>query len=580
MKTGWEARKGKEEIRFFRLFSLAAVGIALIAAGCTRTQNVRYKNLAPPQISGNIQKDLKVGIAKFADLRSFVIGSDARSESFIDNKRKHALEFEGRDYYPVKDMIHKIFVGEFTKAGINAKPIDAVLSKDKKKDMHIIGKKNGVDYIIAGDIADFKFESVNDETHQRIVTLNIILVKVEGEATLFDATFADINKELNDDLDPEENAERLVNIPFRNVLKQVIQSTAAKLFPDPTSANASTALTPEEILLLKKAGVSDEKILEMHKKKGTALPQPALAPQPAPTVQPAAPAPPINAFDWNEDGKKDIITGSDSGHVYVYLNSGANPHPAFDKPVKIPGVKAQRLSDPYITDWNSDGKKDAIVGQASGEVSVFINTGTNKSPLFGDEIKLNDGRLDVGQYSSVSVVDWNADGKKDLLIGNSKGKLYIFLNMNKGDDSSPQFSEEDNGIETAIRVSGYATPVVVDWNNDGKFDVVCGSEDGRVYVFINEGSAKAPKFGKAQILQVNNKELKLPSPTSVIAMDWDNDGKMDFLVSNKKVVEQIGGRTEETPLGFFLLMNTGTKEKPEFKELKPVKGNFMDDAVL
>lgn len=322
------------------------------------------------------------------------------------------------------------------------------------------------------------------------------------------------------------------------------------------------ALTPEEILLLKRAGVPDEKILEMQKKEGVASSQPTAIP-------------PINAFDWNEDGKKDIITGSDSGQVYVYLNSGTNAQPVFDKPVKIPGVEVQRLSDPYIADWNSDGKKDVIVGQASGEVSVFVNNGTNQSPLFTGEMKLSSGALDVGQYSSVTMVDWNGDNRKDLLAGNSRGNIHVFFNT--GDAAFPRFLDE---MKTQISVSGYSTPSVADWNSDGKFDIICGAQDGKVYIFINEGNDKNPIFSKSRTLQVNNEELRLPSYTSVIALDWDNDGKIDLLVSNKKMVEQIGGRTEEIPLGIYLLMNTGTKEKPEFKELKQLKGNFKDDTVL
>ncbi len=330
------------------------------------------------------------------------------------------------------------------------------------------------------------------------------------------------------------------------------------------------ALTPEEILLLKRAGVPDEKILEMQKKGGTA---------------PQAAVPKINPFDWNEDGKKDIITGSDSGQVYVYLNTGTNAQPIFDKPVKIPGAEVMRLSDPYIADWNSDGKKDIIVGQASGEVSVFLNMGTNQSPLFAGEMKLNDGSLDVGQYSSVSVVDWNGDGKKDLLIGNSRGNIYIFFNI--GTDTSPRFL--DDGMKTSISVPGYATPFVADWNGDGKFDVVCGSSDGRVYIFINEGDSRNPRFGEPQTLHINDVEFKLPGRTSVTALDWDDDGKTDLLVSNIRVKEDtkgkgrkhsIGGRAEKVSFRIYLLLNTGTKEKPEFKELKQIKGKFKDDAVL
>ena len=318
------------------------------------------------------------------------------------------------------------------------------------------------------------------------------------------------------------------------------------------------ALTPEEILLLKKAGMTDEKILEMHKKGGAALPQ----------VVPDHP--PINAFDWNEDGKKYIIKGSDKGNVCIYLNIGANKEPVFDKALEIPNVKVEDgESTPSVVDWNNDGRKDIIAGSAAGEISIFLNRGSNEQPMFEKERKLNDGNLDVGFSSSPVVVDWNDDGKKDLVVGNRKGKVFVFFNeFNLIYDNSPHFQLD--GTETTINVSGYATPFITDWNNDGKFDVICGSSDGRVYIFINEGSSKTPKFGKSVPLYVNNKEIKLPNSTSVIALDWDDDGRTDLLVSNK----------EKNQLGMYLLLNTGTKEKPEFKELKPIKGKFRDDAAL
>lgn len=323
------------------------------------------------------------------------------------------------------------------------------------------------------------------------------------------------------------------------------------------------ALTPEEILLLKRSGVSDEKILEMQKKEG------AISPQPVPK---------INPFDWNEDGKKDIIAGSDSGRIYAYLNAGTNKEPVFDKATEIPGAEIMRFSKPSVVDWNNDGKKDILVGARSGEVSVFINRGDNKQPIFGDEIKLNDGELDVGSFSSPAMVDWNSDGKKDLVVGSRSGKIFLFLNI--GTDGAPSFSSK--GADIYINVGSYATPFVADWNNDGKFDVICGSGNGKAYIFINVGDNKNPTFGKAQPLHVNNKELKLQSPTSIIAVDWDDDGKIDLLVSNKGIIEDgiTPDRKNIIPLGIYLLLNTGTKEKPEFNELKPIKGKFRDDSAL
>jgi len=224
------------------------------------------------------------------------------------------------------------------------------------------------------------------------------------------------------------------------------------------------ALTAEEMLLLKRGGISDEKILEIQRKEGS------------------APAPKINPFDWNEDGKKDIISGSNNGCVYAYLNTGTNIQPIFSKSRWVSSVKISRLNEktnllylpsdcpyrdaslsPYIVDWNNDGKKDIVLGQASGEISVFINIWSNKQPIFSPEIKLNDGDIDVGSSSSPAMVDWNGDGKKDLIVGNQKGEVYVFLNV--GEDSEPEFPS--NGIKTSIKVPENSTPFTVDWNNDG-----------------------------------------------------------------------------------------------------------------
>ena len=378
--------------------------------------------------------------------------------------------------------------------------------------------------------------------------IKCFLGKVQENKLLLDTSFSKINKNtIHQKHDFLSDAFNLINMPFKNVVMQVIQNVADKL------PRVTTALPDEEILSQKKAGVSEERILEMWKKdegkEGAA--------HPAQTTN-------LNFFDWNEDGKKDILFGSDNGSVYVYLNKGTNQQPVFDSVHEIPDVKVEDKADPFIVDWNNDGKKDILAGSGPGEVSIFINRGSNEQPIFEKERKFNDGNLDVGFSSSPAVIDWNGDGKKDLLIGNSRGDIYIFLNI--GFNVSPQFL--DDGIKTPISVSGYATPFIVDWNNDGKFDVVSGSSDGRVYVFINEGDSKNPKFSKPHTVQVNNKEVALPGPTSVIALDWDDDGKTDILVANK-------GKS-----GVYLLLNTGTKEKPEFKELKPVKGKFRDDTAL
>lgn len=54
--------------------------------------------------------------------------------------------------------------------------------------------------------------------------------------------------------------------------------------------------------------------------------------------------------------------------------------------------------------------------------------------------------LDVGQHAAPHVADWNSDGRKDLILGWFGSTVKVYLNS--GSDSSPSFgsSSEVGGI--------------------------------------------------------------------------------------------------------------------------------------
>jgi hypothetical protein len=69
----------------------------------------------------------------------------------------------------------------------------------------------------------------------------------------------------------------------------------------------------------------------------------------------------------------------------------------------------------------------AWVAQAAPELepAAFLSDGTNL--------------LTAGTMSAPSVVDWNNDGKKDLLVGQfDQGRVWLYLN--RGTDASPVFN--------------------------------------------------------------------------------------------------------------------------------------------
>jgi hypothetical protein len=201
--------------------------------------------------------------------------------------------------------------------------------------------------------------------------------------------------------------------------------------------------------------------------------------------------------DWNDDGKKDILTGENSGNIRIYLNTGTDAAPAFSGYTLLQVAGSTFDSGYYswihVTDWNNDTLPDVLCGESYGTIYLLLNEGKPGAPLFNSTRKLMSGSatLDVGSRSSPTVVDWNGDGKKDLLSGNSSGQIYYFENT--GTDSDPVF-----GGFTPLYVGGSlldvgydAHPDVADWNNDGVMDIITGEFYGNVLYFEAMGPMSA-----------------------------------------------------------------------------------------
>jgi hypothetical protein len=59
---------------------------------------------------------------------------------------------------------------------------------------------------------------------------------------------------------------------------------------------------------------------------------------------------------------------------------------------------------------------------------------------------------------------------------------------------------------------GHFVPTVVDWNGDGKKDLIVGSfsgEPGNVRLYINVGTDAEPKFNKPVFLEAGGQPIKL-----------------------------------------------------------------------
>jgi hypothetical protein len=205
--------------------------------------------------------------------------------------------------------------------------------------------------------------------------------------------------------------------------------------------------------------------------------------------------------DWNNDGNHDLLIGNTDGDISIYLNTNTNTAPKLDGGTLILNTGDDRATA-IVDDWNGDGKKDLLVGNLTGTIQVYLNGGTDATPLFGSAYNLQVGGVDFDVNSGIitdangrsapRIYDWDGDGKKDILVGQLSGNIYYLRNT--GENAAPVFNSAEKlllGDGTPLRYLSTPTPVagprsrfdITDWNNDGYADIVVGGLDGKVMLF-------------------------------------------------------------------------------------------------
>jgi hypothetical protein len=216
--------------------------------------------------------------------------------------------------------------------------------------------------------------------------------------------------------------------------------------------------------------------------------------------------------DWDGDGLPDLVVNSIWGKVQWYRNVGTREGPklAAARPVAVEwdgpqprlawgwlrpegdGLLTQWRTTPVAVDWNGDGLVDLVMLDHEGYLAWFerrrIDGELKLMPpkrVFRDRegkpLRLNAGAAGKSGRRKLCVVDWDGDGKLDVLVN---GKNARWLRQIDAHDGTWRF--EDRGDVSERNIEGHDThPTPVDWNADGVPDLLIGAEDGRLYYLRN-----------------------------------------------------------------------------------------------
>ena len=221
--------------------------------------------------------------------------------------------------------------------------------------------------------------------------------------------------------------------------------------------------------------------------------------------------------DWNHDGLPDIVANSIWGKVIWYRNVGSREKPrlAAAQSVQVgwPGrpskpawnwwdpaegtLVTQWRTTPVVVDWNRDGLNDLVMLDHEGYLVWFERIRRNGKVTLslpvrcfvtpdGKPVRLTNRTAGGSGRRKLAVVDWDQDGRLDLLVNSVNADWYRNLS-----DRDGQVVLQNQGPLAERKLAGHtSSPTVVDWNQDGVPELLVGAEDGYLYHMPRGGQSK------------------------------------------------------------------------------------------
>jgi hypothetical protein len=211
-----------------------------------------------------------------------------------------------------------------------------------------------------------------------------------------------------------------------------------------------------------------------------------------------------HVIDWDGDGFPDVLCSSGANYLLYYRNTGKRD--AAGLPLLEPGVQA-RDNFGLLVHISGGEKALTFVENSSGRIDMvssaplqyhanfarkgFAFSGTETIPLVSQKT------IDPASLQGIQFVDWFGRGNPDLVLGGPQGLTVYPYKDGKyqepqsfpvDEDTKDWFGCPDYGEWTRL----YPKPQLIDWNGDGKLDLVVVTEHswrfGYIHLYENLGN--------------------------------------------------------------------------------------------
>lgn len=243
----------------------------------------------------------------------------------------------------------------------------------------------------------------------------------------------------------------------------------------------------------------------------------------APINIPTGPTPAKQAYaDLDGDGKLDMVTAnSKNNSLSIFRNTGSPGTLSFTSATVLSSVYADfnNTNSIAIDDLDGDGRPDIVVANYDHVLSIFHNTTVNGTITFVRQ------DYEAGGYpTAVTIVDLDNDGKKDiaLSVNLTPVAVAVFRNI-----SQPGAIIMDTRMDIVITGNWPGDIKAVDWDGDGKPDLLISQVNGNLLTMLqNKSIPGSISFAVQKDFPAGD------SPYILSLGDLDGDGKVDLGINS------------------------------------------------